>query len=246
MLRLSALAEDWPAVAEVTIDTLLIGGPGEGVTAVAPAVRIAPVDDGGSDRLNDINRSIIYVIDPRETACPAPRSGRSGDSCCPARRPVPPARRGRRSRRSTAAATAPGTGIIRWIRPRRCSPWGRRWDTGSSRSTGPDTAPRTASSGTACGQTARRRSFSTSSTRSGPAATPAPPSSLSAIPWAPCSPAHGRVRACRGDRRSGHIGTALRLRRGQANKQQLASLDFLPGNSREFRRALFYGPGGTF
>ena len=51
MLRLSALAEDWPAVAEVTIDTLLIGGPGEGVTAVAPAVRIASVDDGGSDRL---------------------------------------------------------------------------------------------------------------------------------------------------------------------------------------------------
>jgi acyl-CoA synthetase (NDP forming) len=40
MLRLSALVEDWPAVAEVTIDTLLIGGPGEGVTAVAPAVRI--------------------------------------------------------------------------------------------------------------------------------------------------------------------------------------------------------------
>ena len=31
-----------------------------------------------------------------------------------------------------------------------------------------------------------------------------------------------------------------------ADKQQLASLDFLPGNSREFRRALFYGPDGTF
>jgi pimeloyl-ACP methyl ester carboxylesterase len=31
-----------------------------------------------------------------------------------------------------------------------------------------------------------------------------------------------------------------------ANKQQLASLDFLPDNSREFRRALFYGPDGTF
>jgi ATP-grasp domain len=161
MLRLSALAEDWPAVAEVTIDTLLIGGPGEGVTAVAPAVRIAPVDDGGPDRLNGVNRSIIYVIDPRETACPAPRSGRSGDSGCPAQTPVPPARRGQRSWRSTAAATAPTTGIIRWIPPRRCSPWGRRWDTGSSRSTGPDTAPRTASSGIACGQTARRRSFST-------------------------------------------------------------------------------------
>jgi acyl-CoA synthetase (NDP forming) len=56
MLRLSALAEDWPAVAEVTIDTLLLGGPGEGVTAVAPAVRIAPVDDGQHGRLNDINR----------------------------------------------------------------------------------------------------------------------------------------------------------------------------------------------
>jgi acyl-CoA synthetase (NDP forming)/GNAT superfamily N-acetyltransferase len=42
MLRLSALVEDWPTVAEVTIDTLLIGGPGEGVSAVAPAVRIAP------------------------------------------------------------------------------------------------------------------------------------------------------------------------------------------------------------
>jgi hypothetical protein len=40
MLRLSALAEDWPAITEVTIDTLLIGAPGEGVTAVAPAVRI--------------------------------------------------------------------------------------------------------------------------------------------------------------------------------------------------------------
>jgi acyl-CoA synthetase (NDP forming)/RimJ/RimL family protein N-acetyltransferase len=42
LLRLSALVEDWPAVAEVTIDTLLIGGPEEGVTAVAPAARIAP------------------------------------------------------------------------------------------------------------------------------------------------------------------------------------------------------------
>jgi hypothetical protein len=56
VLRLSALAEDWPAVAEVTIDTLLIGDPGEGVTAVAPAVRIAPVDDGQHGRLNGINR----------------------------------------------------------------------------------------------------------------------------------------------------------------------------------------------
>ena len=41
LLRLSALVEDWPTVAEVVIDTLLIGRPGEGVTAVAPAVRIA-------------------------------------------------------------------------------------------------------------------------------------------------------------------------------------------------------------
>ena len=40
MLRLSALVEDWPAIAEVTIDTLLIGAAGEGVAAVAPAVRI--------------------------------------------------------------------------------------------------------------------------------------------------------------------------------------------------------------
>jgi pimeloyl-ACP methyl ester carboxylesterase len=31
-----------------------------------------------------------------------------------------------------------------------------------------------------------------------------------------------------------------------ADKQQLASLDYLPGNSREFRRALFYGPDETF
>ena len=31
-----------------------------------------------------------------------------------------------------------------------------------------------------------------------------------------------------------------------ADKQQLASLDFLPESSREFRRALFYGPDGTF
>jgi pimeloyl-ACP methyl ester carboxylesterase len=31
-----------------------------------------------------------------------------------------------------------------------------------------------------------------------------------------------------------------------ADKQQLANLDFLPDNSREFRRALFYGPDGTF
>ena len=31
-----------------------------------------------------------------------------------------------------------------------------------------------------------------------------------------------------------------------ADRRQLASLDFLPGNSREFRRALFYGPDGTF
>jgi acyl-CoA synthetase (NDP forming) len=47
LLRLSALAEDWPTVAEVTIDTLLIGRPGEGVRAVAPAVRIAnPMGSG--------------------------------------------------------------------------------------------------------------------------------------------------------------------------------------------------------
>ena len=44
LLRLSALVEDWPTVAEITIDTLLIGRPGEGVTAVAPAVRIANPD----------------------------------------------------------------------------------------------------------------------------------------------------------------------------------------------------------
>jgi pimeloyl-ACP methyl ester carboxylesterase len=31
-----------------------------------------------------------------------------------------------------------------------------------------------------------------------------------------------------------------------ADKQQLANLDYLPDNSREFRRALFYGPDGTF
>ena len=51
MLRLSALVEDWPAIAEVTIDTLLIGAAGEGVTAVAPTVRIAPtreVSESGS------------------------------------------------------------------------------------------------------------------------------------------------------------------------------------------------------
>jgi acyl-CoA synthetase (NDP forming) len=40
LLRLSALVEDWPAVAEVVIGTLLIGRPAHGVTAVAPAVRI--------------------------------------------------------------------------------------------------------------------------------------------------------------------------------------------------------------
>ncbi len=40
LLRLSALVEDRPAVAEVTIDPLIIGGPGEGVAAVSPAVRI--------------------------------------------------------------------------------------------------------------------------------------------------------------------------------------------------------------
>jgi pimeloyl-ACP methyl ester carboxylesterase len=31
-----------------------------------------------------------------------------------------------------------------------------------------------------------------------------------------------------------------------ADKNQLASLDFLPDNSQVFRRALFYGPDGTF
>ena len=31
-----------------------------------------------------------------------------------------------------------------------------------------------------------------------------------------------------------------------ADKHQLASLDYLPDNSQEFRRALFYGPDGTF
>jgi acyl-CoA synthetase (NDP forming)/GNAT superfamily N-acetyltransferase len=44
LLRLSALVEDWPAVAELAIGTLLIGRPGEGVTAIAPAVRIAGPD----------------------------------------------------------------------------------------------------------------------------------------------------------------------------------------------------------
>jgi len=47
MLRLSALAEDLPSVAEVTVDPLLIGAAGEGVTAVAPAVRIAPAREAG-------------------------------------------------------------------------------------------------------------------------------------------------------------------------------------------------------
>jgi acyl-CoA synthetase (NDP forming)/RimJ/RimL family protein N-acetyltransferase len=41
LLRLSALVEDWPTIAELTIDTLLIGRPGEGITAVAPGLRIA-------------------------------------------------------------------------------------------------------------------------------------------------------------------------------------------------------------
>ena len=40
LLRLSALVEDLPAVAEITIDPLLIGRPGEGTAAVSPAVRI--------------------------------------------------------------------------------------------------------------------------------------------------------------------------------------------------------------
>ena len=40
LLRLSALVEDLPAVAEITIDPLLIGRPGEGAAAVSPAVRI--------------------------------------------------------------------------------------------------------------------------------------------------------------------------------------------------------------
>ena len=40
LLRLSALVEDWPVVAEVVIGTLLIGRAGEGVTAVASAVRL--------------------------------------------------------------------------------------------------------------------------------------------------------------------------------------------------------------
>jgi acyl-CoA synthetase (NDP forming) len=41
LLRVSALVEDWPAVAELSVETLLIGRPGDGVTAVAPAVRLA-------------------------------------------------------------------------------------------------------------------------------------------------------------------------------------------------------------
>ncbi len=40
LLRLSALVEDLSAVAEVSIEPLVIGRPGEGVAAVAPAVRI--------------------------------------------------------------------------------------------------------------------------------------------------------------------------------------------------------------
>jgi acyl-CoA synthetase (NDP forming) len=41
LLRLSALVEDLPAVAEVTIDPLVIGRPGQGVAAVSPAVRVS-------------------------------------------------------------------------------------------------------------------------------------------------------------------------------------------------------------
>ncbi len=44
LLRLAALVEDLPAVAEVTIDPLVIGRPGEGVAAVSPAVRIDQAD----------------------------------------------------------------------------------------------------------------------------------------------------------------------------------------------------------
>ena len=40
LLRLSALVEDLPTVAEITIDPLLIGRPGQGTAAVSPAVRI--------------------------------------------------------------------------------------------------------------------------------------------------------------------------------------------------------------
>ena len=42
LLRLSALVEDLPSVVEVVIDPLLIGGPGAGVTAACPGVRIGP------------------------------------------------------------------------------------------------------------------------------------------------------------------------------------------------------------
>jgi acyl-CoA synthetase (NDP forming) len=44
LLRLGALVEDLPAVAEVTVDPLIIGRPGEGVAAVSPAVRIGEPD----------------------------------------------------------------------------------------------------------------------------------------------------------------------------------------------------------
>jgi acyl-CoA synthetase (NDP forming) len=42
LLRLSALTEDLPEVAEIIIDPLLIGRPGQGVVAVSPSVRISP------------------------------------------------------------------------------------------------------------------------------------------------------------------------------------------------------------
>ena len=42
LLRLSALVEDLPTVLEVTIEPLVIGRPGAGAAAVAPAVRVGP------------------------------------------------------------------------------------------------------------------------------------------------------------------------------------------------------------
>ena len=47
LLRLSALVEDLPAVADVTIDPLVIGRPGEGVATLAPKVRVGSTATGG-------------------------------------------------------------------------------------------------------------------------------------------------------------------------------------------------------
>ena len=47
LLRLSTLVEDLPAVTEISIEPLVIGRPGEGVAAVAPAVRIGQPEVAG-------------------------------------------------------------------------------------------------------------------------------------------------------------------------------------------------------